>query len=157
MNIIYNIQYLALNLIHNVGIYYEESAGYFDDYYLTGYSGIATAFVCQQVGGVASQVLIEGTNAVSRINLERPTAILPPIPSPPSTTSTTSTLTPTPAPNSPTTQSVTQSSTLQAGNSENNGLSGTMLALIIGICSATIGGVLARVIYWRMNKRVQNK
>ncbi|MGD0780537.1 MAG: hypothetical protein ABR954_07165 [Dehalococcoidales bacterium] len=80
-----------------------------------------------------------------------PTSTPTQAPSSPSATTTTS------VPNSPTTQSVTQSSTLQAGSSENSGLSGTMIAIIVGICTTTIGGVLASVIYGRMNKRVKKK
>jgi hypothetical protein len=53
----------------------------------------------------------------------------------------------------PSTKSVTQPSS-QAGETDNKGLSGTMIAIIIGICTATAGGVLARVIYGRMKASV---
>jgi len=49
------------------------------------------------------------------------------------------------------------SSTAPAGGSENKGLSGTMIAVIIGICTATVGGVLARIIYGRMRAPVSVK
>ena len=51
----------------------------------------------------------------------------------------------------------TTPSTTPANNSGSKGVSGTMLAIIIGVCTATVGGVLARVIYGRMRAPVPVK
>lgn len=55
------------------------------------------------------------------------------------------------------TGSTTPPSTTSPDGSENRGISGTLIAIIIGILTATIGGVFARVIWKRVRQPVTEK
>jgi len=48
-------------------------------------------------------------------------------------------------------------STTSPDSSEDEGISGTLIAVIIGVCTAAVGGVFARLIWRRMTKRVTPK
>lgn len=54
-------------------------------------------------------------------------------------------------------ESAAQPSTTSETSSENNGISGTLIAVIIGVCAATVGGVLTRVIWRRTTRQVTPK
>ncbi len=54
-------------------------------------------------------------------------------------------------------ESAVQPSTTSPDSSENKGISGALIAVIIGICTATVGGVFARLVWRRVHQPVAER